>query len=89
MRGHFLKSQIEKKSQKVAPLFKIVALFKENFGATFWRFLTQKVAPSDSKHLASLLDRYSFRSEQNHFSVSGIENRAENDPEGSHGKITN
>ena len=54
MRGHFLKSQIEKKSQKVAPLFKIVALFKENFGATFWRFLTQKVAPSDLKHLVTL-----------------------------------
>ena len=39
----------------VAPLIKIVALFKEYFGATFWRLLTQKVAPSDLKHLASLL----------------------------------
>ena len=28
--------------------------FCENFGATFWRFLTQKVAPPDSKHLDTL-----------------------------------
>ena len=28
--------------------------FCENFGATFWRFLTQKVAPPDSKHLTTL-----------------------------------
>ena len=41
-------------SQTVAPLIKIVALIWQDFGATFWRFLTQKVAPSDSKHLASL-----------------------------------
>ena len=38
----------------VAPLIIIVALFKKKIGATFWRFLIQKVAPSDLEHLASL-----------------------------------
>jgi len=45
-------------SQTVAPLIKIVALIWQDFGATFWRFLTQKVAPSDSKHLASLKSKF-------------------------------
>ena len=47
-------------SQTVAPLIKIVALFWQDFGATFWRFLAQKVAPSDSKHLASLIQNPSL-----------------------------
>ena len=66
--GSFFLLPSRKISQTVAPLIKIVALIWQDFGATFWRFLTQKVAPSDSKHLASLharTRRAGFRAETN------------------------
>ena len=62
-------------SQTVAPLIKIVALFWQDFGATFWRFLAQKVAPSDSKHLASLKKARKKSSWSKAFSFLEIENK--------------
>ena len=48
-----------KNSQNVALLTEIVSFFEKKIWGAFWRFLGQKWALPDSKHLATLIRSFS------------------------------